>query len=80
MSQGVTVVLEDTALVSLRHCRFFLRDHLEWNPAEAHAYSQKLAVAAMRRLTERPNAYPVCRLAIELGINHYRELLIDGYR
>ncbi|WP_163560590.1 type II toxin-antitoxin system RelE/ParE family toxin [Halomonas sp. NO4] len=72
--------LEDTALRSLRSCRHFLVDHLEWAPTEAHAYTQRLANAAMQRLSERPFTYPTCRQALELGISHYRELLIDGYR
>ncbi|WP_280550592.1 MULTISPECIES: type II toxin-antitoxin system RelE/ParE family toxin [unclassified Halomonas] len=66
--------------MSLRHCRHFLIDQLEWNPAEAHAYTRKLVATAAQRLSERPDTYPVCRLALELGIRHYRELLIDGYR
>lgn len=80
MSQPYTVGLEDTALVSLRNCRHFLIDHREWEPIDAHAYTRRLANEAVRRLTERPTAYPVCRLAMALGISHYRELLIDGYR
>ncbi|HET8790619.1 MAG TPA: hypothetical protein VFM75_05370, partial [Modicisalibacter sp.] len=30
--------------------------------------------------TERPSTYGICRLALEMGISHYRELLIDNYR
>jgi len=55
-------------------------DHLEWAPSEAHSYTQRLANAAIQRLSERAMTYPICRLALELGISHYRELLIDGYR
>ncbi|QTF91854.1 type II toxin-antitoxin system RelE/ParE family toxin [Halomonas sp. BM-2019] len=80
MTPPLLVTLEDTALRSLRSCRHFLIDHQEWAPAEAHAYTQRLVGAALQRLAERPGAYPACRLALELGISHYRELLIDGYR
>jgi plasmid stabilization system protein ParE len=74
------VTLEDTALWSLRSCRHFLIDQLEWAPSEAHAYTQKLVGVALQRLAERPETYPACRLALELGVSHYQELLIDGYR
>jgi plasmid stabilization system protein ParE len=74
------VTLEDTALRSIRSCRHFLIDHQAWAPAEAHAYTQRLVSATLQRLAERPGTYPACRLALEQGIGHYRELLIDGYR
>ena len=80
MSHVSAVTLEDTALQSLRSCRHFLMDRLGMPPAEAHAYTQGLASSAMSRLAERPGAYGVCRLAQEIGIGHYRELLIDSYR
>ncbi|PAU76711.1 type II toxin-antitoxin system RelE/ParE family toxin [Halomonas salipaludis] len=80
MTPPLPVTLEDTALHSLRSCRHFLIDHLEWPPVEAHTYSRRLVGTALERLSERPGAYPACRLALELGISHYRELLIDGYR
>ncbi|PMR78259.1 type II toxin-antitoxin system RelE/ParE family toxin [Halomonas urumqiensis] len=42
--------------------------------------SLDLVSTAAERLALRPQTYPVCRLAMELGIGHYQELLIDGYR
>jgi len=74
------VTLEDTALRSLRSCRHFLIDHKQWAPAEAHAYTQRLVAGALQRLSEQPGIYPTCRLALELGISQYHELLIEGYR
>ncbi|SDL92459.1 hypothetical protein SAMN05661010_02870 [Modicisalibacter muralis] len=80
MSQFSAVTLEETALQSLRSCRHFLIDHLDMAPAEAHTYTQGLAGIAMSRLTERSETYGICRLAQEMGIGHYQELLIDSYR
>ncbi|HSH48816.1 MAG TPA: type II toxin-antitoxin system RelE/ParE family toxin, partial [Halomonas sp.] len=74
------VSLEDTALESLRHCRQFLIERLEWQPGEAHGHIQQLANTAVQRLAENPATYATCRLALDLGIDRYRELLIDGYR
>ncbi|PMW01569.1 hypothetical protein C1X52_32670, partial [Pseudomonas sp. FW306-2-1A-C05A] len=68
------------ALQLLRSCRHFLIVRLDMAPAEAHAYTQGLASSVMSRLAERPGTYGVCRLAQEMGVSHYRGLLIDSYR
>lgn len=80
MSQSSTVTLEDTALQSLRSCRYFLIESMDMTPSAAHAYTQGLASTAMSRVTKRPGTYNLCRLALELGVSDYRELLIDNYR
>jgi plasmid stabilization system protein ParE len=74
------VTFEDTALQSLRHCRHFLIDNLEMPLDQAHAYTQGLADEAVARLLDHAATYAICRQAAALGINHYRELLIDHYR
>lgn len=80
MSQASAVTLEDTALQSLRSCRHFLIDHMDMPPAQAHAYTQGLADSAMKRTRERPGTYRICRTALEMGVDLYRELLVDDYR
>ena len=74
------VAFEDTALQSLRHCRHFLIDNLEMLIDQAHVYTQGLADKAAARLVDHAATYPVCRQTAALGVNHYRELLIDHYR
>lgn len=74
------VVLEVTALQSLRHCRHFLIDNLKWLPAKAHSHTQRLASVAIERIGENSATFPSCRLALEMGVDCYRELLIDSYR
>jgi plasmid stabilization system protein ParE len=74
------VVFEDTATVSLEACENFLLDRLELPVRQVEDIAMGLIATSLERLTQRPEAYPVSRLALELGIDHYRELLIDGYR
>ncbi|MBD3898151.1 type II toxin-antitoxin system RelE/ParE family toxin [Halomonas sp. ML-15] len=74
------VTIEETADASLEHCENFLLDELNLPLEQVEATSLRLITTAVERLSTQPHTYPVCRLALELGIGHYRELLIDGYR
>jgi plasmid stabilization system protein ParE len=74
------VVFETTAELSLESCENFLLDQLELSLPRVEKISHDLVTTSLERLTTQPHIYPVCRLALELGISHYRELLIDGYR
>ncbi|MFC2992521.1 MULTISPECIES: type II toxin-antitoxin system RelE/ParE family toxin [Halomonas] len=74
------VIIEETADASLESCENFLLDKLELPLDRVEAISLHLITMTIERLSSRPDTYPVCRLALELGISHYRELLIDGYR
>ncbi|MBZ9557637.1 MULTISPECIES: type II toxin-antitoxin system RelE/ParE family toxin [unclassified Modicisalibacter] len=80
MSTAVVVSFETTAEASLEACEHFLIDQLDMPLEQAQALSLRLLTTTMERLSQRPGTYPVCRLALEMGISHYRELLIDGYR
>lgn len=74
------VIIEETADVSLETCENFLLDRLALPLDRVEAISLHLITTTLERLSTRPDTYPVCRLALELGIGHYRELLIDSYR
>ncbi|WP_416137713.1 type II toxin-antitoxin system RelE/ParE family toxin [Halomonas sp. HK25] len=80
MTTPQRVVFETTAELSLASCENFLLDKLELPLSCVEEISRNLVTTSLERLTTRPDTYPVCRLALELGISHYRELLIDGYR
>nr|WP_298377988.1 type II toxin-antitoxin system RelE/ParE family toxin [uncultured Halomonas sp.] len=80
MTRTSAVTFENTALQSLRNCRYFLVDHLEMPLDKAHTYTQSLADTAVSRLAQRADTYAICRQAAELGTNDYRELPIDNYR
>ncbi|EWG99786.1 type II toxin-antitoxin system RelE/ParE family toxin [Halomonas sp. BC04] len=74
------VTIEETADASLETCENFLLDKLGLPLDRVEAISLNLIATTVERLSTQPHTYPVCRLALELGIGHYRELLIDGYR
>ncbi len=74
------VIFEKTAEASLETCENFLLDKLEIPLDKVEAISLDLIATTAERLSIQPATYPACRLALELGISHYRELLIDGYR
>lgn len=76
----MNVVMEETADASLETCENFLLDKLGLPLDRVEAISLHLIATTVERLSTQPNTYPVCRLALELGIGHYRELLVDGYR
>ncbi|MBA2778419.1 type II toxin-antitoxin system RelE/ParE family toxin [Billgrantia kenyensis] len=80
MTPPLRVVFETTAELSLESCENFLLDQLQLPLSHAEKISRDLVTTSLERLTTHPHTYPVCRLALELGIGHYRELLIDGYR
>ncbi|TFH84984.1 type II toxin-antitoxin system RelE/ParE family toxin [Billgrantia azerbaijanica] len=80
MVSRMDVIIEETADASLETCENFLLDRLELPLDRVEAISLHLIATTVERLSTQPNTYPVCRLALELGISHYRELLIDGYR
>lgn len=80
MSSSIEVTFEETADASLETCEHFLIDKLGMPIDRAQAISLKLIPATLERLSQRPGTYGVCRLAQEIGIGHYRELLIDSYR
>ncbi len=75
-----SVVFETTAELSLATCENFLLDKLELPLPRVETISRHLVTSSIERLATHPQIYPVCRLALELGINHYRELLVDSYR
>ncbi|SDL01038.1 ParE toxin of type II toxin-antitoxin system, parDE [Franzmannia pantelleriensis] len=76
----MNVTIEETADASLETCENFLLDELGLPLYRVEDISLHLIATAVERLSTHPNTYPVCRLALELGIGHYRELLVDGYR
>ncbi|MGM0534484.1 MAG: type II toxin-antitoxin system RelE/ParE family toxin [Pseudomonadota bacterium] len=76
----MNVIIEATADASLESCENFLLDKLEIPLDRVEAISLHLITTTIEQLSSRPDTYRVCRLALELGISHYRELLIDGYR
>ncbi|SFU43605.1 type II toxin-antitoxin system RelE/ParE family toxin [Halomonas korlensis] len=74
------VVFEETANASLEACENFLLDRLELEVSQVEDIAIGLIATSLERLTQRPETYPASRLALELGISHFRELLIDNYR
>ncbi|MGY6566936.1 MAG: type II toxin-antitoxin system RelE/ParE family toxin [Halomonadaceae bacterium] len=80
MTTPLRVVFEATAELSLETCENFLLDKLELPLPRVETISRNLVTTSLERLSTHPHTYPVCCLALELGIGHYRELLIDGYR
>lgn len=80
MTPPFDVSFEETADASLEACEHFLIDRLEVPIDKAQAISLNLITTATVRLVDHAATYATCRQAAELGINHYRELLIDHYR
>ncbi|QQE91188.1 type II toxin-antitoxin system RelE/ParE family toxin [Azotobacter chroococcum] len=56
--------------------------HLEPYHGYDGAYGKlsTLVAEVIRRLADHPLGYPISAQASELGITHYRELNLDGYR
>ncbi|MCK0745775.1 type II toxin-antitoxin system RelE/ParE family toxin [Chromohalobacter nigrandesensis] len=80
MNAPIEISFEQTADATLEACEHFLIDKLEMPIDQAQALSLRLLSMTSERLSQRPGTYRICRLALEMGVSHYRELLIDDYR
>lgn len=80
MNSPIEIGFEQTADATLEACEHFLIDKLEMPIDQAQALSLRLLSSTLERLSQGSGTYRICRLALEMGVNHYRELLVDDYR